>query len=100
VWFPQTLAALDKRESATLPPWRFPFSAIGHLLALGPNIRSSRTGGFHRRNAMGLIVLLVILLLLFGGGGFYYGPPYHYYGGGLGLVLLIIIVVLLLRGRA
>jgi hypothetical protein len=98
VGFPQTLAALAKSGSATLPPWRFPFSAIGLLLALGPNIRA--TGGFHGRNAMGIIILLVILLLLFGGGGFYYGPPYHYYGGGLGLVLLIVIVVLLLRGRA
>jgi hypothetical protein len=30
MWFPPTLAALDKRESATFPPWRFPFSTIGH----------------------------------------------------------------------
>jgi hypothetical protein len=97
---PPTLAALDKRESATLPSWRFPFSAIGPLLALGQTSEARATGGVDGRKAMGLIVLLVILLLLFGGGGFYYGPPYHYYGGGLGLVLLIVIVVLLLRVRA
>jgi hypothetical protein len=78
MWFPQTLAALEKRGSAT-PPVALLFLAIGHLLALGQTSEARVTGGFHGRNAMGIIILLVILLLLFGGGGFYYGPPYHYY---------------------